>query len=229
MGLKALTFDVYGTVVDWRSAIVREGAALDAARDWPAIADAWRRLYRPTIDRVSRGELTWSPFDHLQRVMLDDVLRTFGVDLSEQERTQLAAVWSRMDAWPDAVSGLTRMRRALIVGAVSNGSVWQLVNIAKHAGLPWDLILSVEMFRAYKPDPRVYRGAVELLQCQPDEIMMVAAHRYDLEAARGVGMRTAFVARPREWGQGGPVESADHGEFDIVAADFEDLAAQIGA
>jgi 2-haloacid dehalogenase len=226
-GLKALAFDIYGTVVDWRGAIVRQGTTLNASADWPAIADAWRNRYRPTIDRVTRGEIAWAPFDALQRMMLDDVLQAYNVPLSEQERAQLTGVWTRMDAWPDAAAGLERIKRQLIVCALSNGSVWQLVNIAKHAGLPWDLILSVEMFRAYKPDPRVYQGAIELLQCQPEEVMMVATHRYDLDAARGVGMQTAFVARPLEWGAGGPHESVTKGEYDIVATDFVDLAAQL--
>jgi 2-haloacid dehalogenase len=227
-GVKALTFDVYGTVVDWRRAIVREGGALRPSLDWEQLADAWRGLYRPTLDRVTRGELPWSPFDDLQRLMLDQVLERFGVlDVSEAERFELAGVWARLDPWPDAVPGLTRLKRRFVVCALSNGSVWQLVSLAKRAGLPWDLILSVEMFHAYKPDPRVYQGAVELLQCRPLEAMMVAAHVYDLRAARDVGMRTAFVARPLEWGPDATAEQPEPGEFDILARDFSDLADQL--
>jgi 2-haloacid dehalogenase len=231
-GIKALTVDVYGTVVDWRRTIAREGAILVAREegiDWAAVADAWRRLYQPTIDRVASGELAWSPFDDLQRLMLDQVLDDFGiVRLTEAEKTQLSQMWAHMDAWPDAVPGLARLKRRYIVCALSNGSVHQLVNIAKGAGLPWDLIISVEMFHAYKPDPRVYLGALGLLQCRPDEVMMVATHAYDLRAAASQGLRTAFVARPFEWGPQRIAERGEPGEFNIVAEDLEDLASQLG-
>ena len=230
MTVKALTFDVYGTVVDWRSAILGEGSALRPSLDWAQLADAWRGLYRPTLGRVTRGELAWSPFDHLQRVMLDQVLERSGVsDVTDAERAQLTGVWGRMDSWPDAVPGLNRLKRQFVVCALSNGSVWQLVSLAKRAGLPWDLILSVEMFHAYKPDPRVYQGAAELLQCRPAEVMMVAAHAYDLRAARDVGLRTAFVVRPLEWGPHATAELPEPGEFDLVARDFMDLADQLAA
>ena len=220
---RALTFDVYGTVVDWRTSVIGEGTALDPSRDWPAIADAWRRLYRPTIDRVTRGELAWAPFDALQRMMLEEVVP----DLPSSQKDELAGVWSRMDAWPDALAGLTRLKRTFIITPLSNGSMRQLVGIARHAQLPWDLILSVELFHAYKPDPRIYQGAAELLQLQPSELMMVAAHAYDLRAARAQGMQTAFVGRPREWGPNGAADDVRQGEFTLVAQDFEDLAAQL--
>ena len=228
-GLVALTFDVFGTVVDWRGTIIREGSALDQTLDWPTLADAWRGLYQPTLERVTSGELAWAPFDRLQRLMLDQVLDQFGVtSLSEADRVRLGDVWRRMDAWPDAISGLKRLKERFIIAALSNGSVRQLVGIAKHAGVPWDLILSVELFHTYKPDPRVYRGAVELLQAQPHELMMVAAHVYDLQAAKAQGLRTAFVARPLEWGPHASAEQAPAGEFDILASDFDDLASQLG-
>jgi 2-haloacid dehalogenase len=228
--LKVLAFDVYGTVVDWRSTIIREGSALHPALDWSAIADTWRSLYRPTIERVTRGELAWSPFDALQRLMLDEVLARLGGDrVSDSERTYLAELWSHMDAWPDVVSGLNRLKRDFIITPLSNGSVMQLTSIAKHAGLPWDLILSVELFRAYKPDPRIYTGAIELLQRRPHEVMMVATHAYDLRAARDIGLHTAFVTRPLEWGSPRNTDRVASGEFDLIARDFEDLADQLCA
>lgn len=222
---RALAFDVYGTVVDWRGSVIREGSSIDPSRDWPNIADAWRRLYRPTIDRVTRGDLPWAPFDELQRMMLDEVLP----DLPDMARDDLAGVWSRMDAWPDAVPGLARLKRNFIITPLSNGSMRQLVGIARHAQLPWDLVLSVELFHAYKPDPRIYRGAVELLQLQPAEVMMVATHTYDLRAARSEGLQTAFVARPYEWGPAASAEDFSPDEFTLVARDFEDLATQLNS
>jgi 2-haloacid dehalogenase len=234
MPLVALTFDVYGTVVDWRGSILRAAETLTspAARrvDWPRLADAWRRRYQPTLARVNAGELSWQPFDQLQRLMLDEVLGEVGAtDVPDDERARLASVWAAMDAWPDAKPGLARLKRSLIVSALSNGSIRQLVDIARHAGLPWDLVLSVELFGAYKPDPRVYQGAVDLLQCAPDEVMMVATHTYDLRAAQAVGMKTAFVARPREWGPDGTAEPIGDDHFDLVVADFEELARQLGS
>jgi 2-haloacid dehalogenase len=233
MPLVALTFDVYGTVVDWRGSILRAADSLTspAARrlDWPSLADAWRRRYQPTLARVNNAELSWRPFDELQRLMLDEVLTDFGAtDVPGDERARLAGVWASMDAWPDAVPGLTRIKRGAIVSALSNGSIRQLVGIARHAGLPWDLVLSVELFGAYKPDPRVYRGAVDLLQCQPSEVMMVASHTYDLRAAQAQRMKTAFVERPREWGPDGASEPIGDDHFDLVVADLEQLAQQLG-
>jgi 2-haloacid dehalogenase len=230
LNVKALTFDVFGTVVDWRSAIVREGHALRPGLDWPAIADDWRKLYRPTLERVTAGELPWSTFDELQRIMLDQVLDRYHVDdIDGGQRDQLSTVWRRLDPWPEVSVGLVRLKTRFAVCALSNGSMWQLISLAKHGGLPWDAILSVELFRAYKPDPRVYLGAAELLQLPPDQVLMVAAHVYDLEAAKGCGMRTAFVARPDEWGPGAGAERPAAGAFDLTAAGFDDLAAQLEA
>jgi len=233
-GVKALTCDVFGTVVDWRGGIVRAGNSLRqgalSSIDWERLADAWRQRYQPAMARVTRGELPWLPFDALQRLMLDEALAEQGAtELTESEKAELTDVWAQLDPWPDSVSGLTRLRRQLIVCTLSNGSVRQLVGLSKRAAIPWDLILSVEMFRTYKPDPRVYRGAVEFLQCPPEEVMMVAAHVYDLRAARDHGFRTAFVARPLEWGPHGEAERPEPGEFDVLATDLEDLANQLQA
>jgi 2-haloacid dehalogenase len=224
-----LTFDVFGTVVDYRSTIIREGQELDPAVDWGAFSDAWRSLYRPSLDRVLKGELPWTRLDDLERVALDQVLAQKGISLSEPQKEHLNRVWERLDAWPDAAAGLTRLKGRYIISPLSNGSVRQMVGIAKHAGLPWDVILCGEVFRTYKPDPRTYLGAAELLQLEPGEVMMVAAHVHDLRAARSHGLRTAFVARPLEWGPGGKQESPEAGEFDVLATDFLDLAQQLGA
>jgi 2-haloacid dehalogenase len=227
--IKALTFDVFGTVVDWRSAIIREGKGLLPDADWPVLADEWRRLYRPTLARVVSGELPWATFDALEHQMLEQVLATHSISLAPEHMASLATVWRRLDPWPDVVTGLTRLKERYAICALSNGSMWQLLCLAKHGRVPWDAIISVELFHTYKPDPRVYLGAAELLQLEPSEVMMVAAHTYDLQAARSNGLRTAFVARPHEWGPGASAEQPAPGEFDHVATSFEDLAGQLGA
>ena len=196
--------------------------------DWASIGDDWRRLYRPTIDSVTRGEVPWATFDALQLQMLEQVLGQHGVrGLSDEQVEQLSFVWRRMDPWPDVVPGLSRLKEQFIICALSNGSMAQLIALAKFGRIPWDGILSVEMFRAYKPDPRVYLGAAELLQLEPAEIMMVACHPYDIQAARTNGMQTAYVARPMEWGSQTHSEDPPAGTFDVLAADFEDLASQL--
>jgi 2-haloacid dehalogenase len=230
--VKALTFDVFGTVVDWRGSIIREGARLNAAKglsvDWARFADAWRGEYGPSMDRVRRGELPWTGLDTLHRQSLEPLLVAFGIDmLTENEQADLNRVWHRLDPWPDSAAGLARLRARFIVATLSNGSVALLVDIARFAGLGWDCILSAELARAYKPDPAVYRTAVALLDCAPDEVLMVAAHAADLRAARAVGLRTAYVPRPLEWGPDRAPEPYTEGEFDLVAADFRDLARQL--
>lgn len=232
--VKALAFDVFGTVVDWRGTIIREGQALNATKDlsidWAAFADAWRARYRPNMDRVARGELPWMSLDALHRRALDEVLAHFGVTtLSEDEKQRLNRVWHRLDPWPDAVPGLTRLRRAYILATLSNGNVALLVNMARRSTLPWDCILSAELVRAYKPDPRVYRMAHELLALAPDEVLLVAAHPADLRAARASGLRTAYIPRPLEHGPTTLPEPVQPGEFDVAARDFGDLAGQLGA
>ncbi len=227
--IKALTFDVFGTVVDWRTAIIREGSALLPGHDWATLADEWRRLYRPTLARVVSGELSWKTFDELEHMMLEQVFAAHSLSLPPSDFNSLATVWRRLDPWPDAVPGLTRLKSRFVLCTLSNGSMWQLISLAKHGALPWDAVIGTELFKTYKPDPRVYLGAAELLQLRPAEVMMVAAHTHDLEAARSLGLRTAFVARPHEWGPSGPSERPAQGEFDYLADSFEDLAAQLGA
>jgi len=228
--VSALTFDIFGTVVDWRGTIVREGADLDASIDWAAFAEAWRGLYQPMLDRVRNGERPWTKLDDLERMAFDQVLVERGLTgLDETQKQHLNDVWGRLEAWPDAVPGLTRLKAKYTVCTLSNGSVRQMVGIAKRAHLPWDMILCAELFQAYKPDPRTYLGAAQLLQLEPGQIMMVAAHVSDLRSARSHGLRTAFVARPLEWGPDHAIEQPRPGEFDVMASDLVDLAARLGA
>lgn len=228
--IKALVFDVFGTVVDWRGSIVREGRTTRPEVDWPALADAWRAGYVPAMDRARRGEIAWTNIDGLHRVILDEIRPRFGLaDLPEAEVAQLNRVWHRLDGWPDAVTGLQRLKAKFVISTLSNGNVALLVDMAKHARLPWDCVLSAELFQHYKPDPEVYQGAARLLGVERDELMMVAAHPSDLVAAQRAGLRTAYVPRPLERGEGGWIEPVGDAVFDVVASDFNALAAQLGA
>lgn len=232
--LRALVFDVFGTVVDWRSSIVREGQLLSAAKglqvDWPAFADAWRAGYMPAMDRTRGAGQAWADIDTLHRQILDELVPRFGLGtLSEAELAHLNHAWHRLMPWPDAVGGLNRLRSRFVIGTLSNGNVSLLVDMAKNAGLPWDCVLSAELARRYKPDPEVYRMAARLLGCAPGELMMVAAHTDDLRAAQACGLRTAYVHRPLEFGPDAPARPARPAGFDLVAADFIDLAGQLAA
>jgi 2-haloacid dehalogenase len=232
-GVKALAFDVFGTVVDYRTTIVAEGERLGRARgieiDWAAFADAWRGRYRPAMDRVMRGELPWTNLDALHRSALDELLADFGVrGLSEGDKNHLNGVWHRLRPWGDSIPGLLRLKSRFVLATLSNGNVRLLVDMAKDAGLPWDLVFSAELARAYKPDPRAYQMLQELLMLGSNEIMMVAAHQGDLRAAQELSFRTAFVMRPLEYGpQAVPDLTADP-SFDVIATDFVDLARQLG-
>ena len=233
-GVKALVFDVFGTVVDWRSSIIADLEAFGRARnvraDWVGLTDAWRAGYQPAMDRVRKGELPWTHIDVLHRMVLDTLLVEFKVGgLSEADKDHVNRVWHRLNGWPDAVEGLTRLKRKFIISTLSNGNTSLLVNMAKHAGLPWDCVLSAETFKAYKPDPRAYLGAAEVLGLKPGEVMMTAAHNSDLVAASKQGLRTAFVARPKEYGPHQKKDMKAEHAFDVVATDFVDLAAKLGA
>jgi 2-haloacid dehalogenase len=224
---EALVFNVFGTVVDWRSTIVREGERLGRKKnldvDWAAFADAWRSRYAPSMDRVRRGEIPWTKLDDLHRSSLDELAVEFGLEgLSEVEKNDLNRVWHSLDPWHDAVEGLTRLKDSYIIAPLSNGNVALLVNMAKKAGLPWDLILSAELVHHYKPDPETYLMAPELLDLRPGAVMMVAAHPDDLRAARKNGLRTAYVPRPLEFGPGKELDPPDP-SFDLVASDFIEL------
>jgi 2-haloacid dehalogenase len=232
--VKALVFDVFGTVVDWRGSVIRElealGRAKGIAADWPAFADDWRRGYQPAMQRVRSGELPWTKIYDLHRMILDGLLAKYGIaGLSEAEKSHLNRAWHRLDPWPDAVDGLSRLKRNFIIGTLSNGNVALLVDLAKHGGLPWDVVLSAELVHHYKPDPEAYRLPPAILGLSPAEVMLVAAHPADLAAAATQGLKTGYVPRPLEWGPGRKPKDAEAGSFDVVARDFNHLAEQLGA
>lgn len=231
----ALLFDVFGTCVDWRSSIIREGQALGrrlnlGAVDWAAVADAWRALYQPGMETVRSGARPWTTLDVLHREALDRVLAEAGLQrLPEQDRVDFTLAWHRLDAWPDTVEGLQRLGRRFIVAPNSNGHIALMVNLSKRAGLRWDAILGAEIARAYKPEPEVYLRSVEALGLEPRRVMMVAAHNGDLVAAAGCGLQTAFVPRPTEHGPGQTTDLRPEQPGDLVATDLLDLARQLGA
>lgn len=230
--VQALLFDVFGTVVDWRGSIIRECRALGRRKglkvNWAAFADAWRAGYRPAMARVRSGELPWTTIDRLHRLILDELLRRFGLrGLSEAEIDDLNRVWHRLRPWPDARRGLARLRRRFIVATLSNGNVALLVEMARRARLSWDCVLSAEIFGRYKPDPETYLGAVRMLGLAPRQVMMVAAHKDDLFAARSCGLRTAFVRRPLEYGPKARLDTAPERAFDHNVGDFLELAERL--
>ena len=232
LAIKALVFDVFGTVVDWRSSLIREGTGLGRRKrlrvDWAAFADAWRAGYQPAMARVRSGELPWTRIDDLHRMILEDLLKQFSIrGLTEPEIDHFNRAWHRLRPWPDARRGLALLKRDRVIATLSNGNVALLTNMAKHGGLPWDCVLSAEIFHHYKPDPETYLGAAEILGFAPDEVMMVAAHKSDLSAAQACGLKTAFVRRPREFGPKVRVDVSDEPAFDFNADDFVDLAAQL--
>ena len=232
--VKAMAFDVFGTVVDWRGGVIREGNALSAAKglsvDWPRFADAWRGQYRPNMDRVMSGALPWTNLDALHRLTLDSLLAEYGIadQLTEAEKVQLNTAWHRLDAWPDAAEALPRLRQRYILATLSNGNVALLVNMARYANLPWDCVLSAELAHAYKPDPRTYHLVCDLLDLPRDQVMMVAAHKNDLLAAHAEGLRTAFIPRPESYGPDQAPDLTPEPIFDVVATDFLDFARQMG-
>ena len=232
--VKALTFDVFGTVVDWRGSIIREGQEFSRSRhiqvDWALFADKWRAGYGPSMNLVRTGKLPWQTIDQLHRRVLEQLLDEFKITgLTEIDKDYLNKAWHRLRGWPDAVAGLTRLKKKYIIAPLSNGNVSLLTNMAKFAGLPWDLILSAELARHYKPDPEAYLTAAQLLDLAPGQVMMVAAHKGDLKAAKKLGLHTAFVTRPREFGPNGKPDLDRDPDYDIYATDFVDLATQLGA
>ena len=227
--VKALTFDVFGTVVDWRSSIIEEGRALGRSKnieaDWAAFADAWRSRYQPSMARVRDGEMPWTNLDSLHRASLDKLLEEFAITtLDEGEKDDLNRAWHRLRPWPDSVEGLGRLKKHYILATLSNGNVALLVNMAKNAGLPWDAILGAEVTKHYKPQPQCYLMTAQLLGLAPQQCMLVAAHNDDLLAAGALGYRTAFVGRLTEYGPGQQADLEAEHPFDIVAESFNDQA-----
>jgi 2-haloacid dehalogenase len=232
--VRALVFDVFGTVVDWRSGVARDverllGGPVADGVDPGAFADAWRGRYVPSMDRVRSGEQPWMNLDGLHRASLDELLAEHGLaETPEDVRIELVHSWHRLDPWPDSVSGLASLKRRHVVASLSNGNVALLVDMAKYGGLPWDTVLSAELFRHYKPDPEVYLGAAELLGLAPDQVLMVAAHLDDLVAARGCGLRTAYVHRPDERGPAATPATSDQAA-DLNVGSLTELADRLGA
>ncbi len=231
--VKALVFDVFGTVVDWRSSVAREVEALARRKglkvDGATFADAWRAEYAPNMNRVRSGALPWTRLDDLHRMTLDKLLVDFGISgLSEAETVGLNRAWHRLQPWPDVVRGLTRLKKTFIIAPLSNGNIALMTNLARHSGLPWDCILGAELVRHYKPDREVYQSAADFLDLEPADVMMVAAHLGDLRAAKGVGLRTAFVVRPLEYGPSRTPDLKPDASVDVAARDFNDLADQLG-
>ena len=232
--VKALVFDTFGTVVDWRTSVTQEVEGLAKRKgltvDGAKFADAWRAGYGPSMNRVRTGELPWTKLDRLHRMTLDKILIDFGIKgLSETETDALNRAWHRLRPWPDAVAGLTRLKKRFIIAPLSNGNISLMTDMAKHSGLPWDCILGAELARHYKPDREVYQSAADILDLRPAEVMMVAAHSGDLRAAKEVGLATAFVTRPLEYGPNGKPDLKAAIPVDISARDFNDLASQMGA
>ena len=226
---RILAFDVFGTVVDWHGSLVREMAALHPQVDGDAFALAWRAGYQPAMQRVRSGQQGWTRIDELHRQVLDGILPRFGLGhLGEAERRHLNLAWHRLAAWPDSVAGLARLKARHMVVSLSNGNLGLLADMAKHTGLPWDCILSAEVFRAYKPDPTTYLGVAQVFDASPAEVMLCAAHHDDLAAARACGLQTAYIERPLEFGAGQPKDVSPQPGNDLHARDIGHLADLLG-
>jgi 2-haloacid dehalogenase len=230
----AIVFDTFGSVVDWRSSLIEDlteyGNGRGIRADWAALVDAWRQAYQPSMQRVRTGELPWTKLDDLHRASLDRLVAEHGIaGLTEDDLRHINLGWHRLLPWPDSVAGLTRLKRKFIIGPLSNGNVSLLVELAKFAGLPWDMVFGSDLFGHFKPDPETYLGVAALLDLPPGQVMLAAAHNGDLAAAQKQGLMTAFFPRPTEYG---PLQSRDYeadGAWDYVASDIEDLATQLGA
>lgn len=232
--VRALVFDVFGTVVDWRSGVAREAAPFLARHgggiDPSAFADAWRRRYQPAMEAIRSGRRAFTRLDILHRENLEAVLPEFGIDpagIPPAALDELNLAWHRLDPWPDAVEGLRRLKDRYIIAPLSNGNIILMLDIAKRAGLPWDAILGAEVVQAYKPQPEAYLRTAEVLAMRPDEVCLVAAHNSDLAAARRCGLKTAFVPRPREHGPAQTTDLRPEQAWDWVARDFLELATQL--
>lgn len=234
--VKALVFDTFGTVVDWRSSIIAEGMTWGKAKglniNWVDFTDRWRLGYRPVLDKVRKGEMPWIRLDDVHRMILEGLLKEFKIEgLTEEEKVSWTHVWRRLKPWRDSVEGLTRLKRKYVIAPLSNGNIALMTSLAKFGGLPWDAILGAELARHYKPDREVYVSAYDSLDLKPEEVMMCACHVPDLHAARNNGLRTGFIYRPNEFGDGpvGVPDKAKPGDFDVLSVSIIDLAQQMGA
>ena len=234
--IRACVFDTFGTVVDWRSSVTAEASRWGKARglniNWVEFTDRWRLGYAPAMNKVRKGEIPWTRLDDLQRMILEDLLKQFRIEgLTEDEKIEWSHVWRRLSPWPDAVEGLFRLKTKYIISPMSNGNVALMTHLAKFAGLPWDLVLGSDLVQHYKPDREMYLSAPFYLDLKPEEVMMCAAHVPDLQAARSCGLRTGFIYRPNEFGNGpvGVPDKAKPGDFDVVSGSIVDLAQQLGA
>ena len=232
-GIKALVFDVFGTVVDWHGSVAREVREVARARGLRVnavkFAKAWRAGYRPAMDRVRSGAAPFEKIDVIHRAILEDVLKQFKITaLSEEDKAQLNLVWHRLKPWPDSPRGLKRLKSKFIIATLSNGNTGLLVDMAKSGGLPWDCVFSSDTFKHFKPDPEMYLGAADMLSLKPEQVMMVASHKHDLRAAAACGLKTAFIKRPHEYGKNNNPDLASEAEFTFNAESFLDLADQLG-
>ena len=230
--VKVLVFDVFGSVVDWRGSIERDlsawGKTNHIQADWAGLALAWRSLYQPKMQQVRSGQRPWTLLDDLHRESLEELLPKFGLTtLVPDDLDHINRVWHRLDAWPDAIAGLTRLKSKYVIGPLSNGNIALLANMAKYAGLPWDLSFSTEWFKAYKPMPAAYLGVAQAMNVKPSEVMLCAAHNDDLKAARAQGLKTAFWPRPTEYGSAQTKDFKAEESWDLVASDIRDLADQL--
>ena len=232
MSVHALVFDTYGTLVDWRTSVLDElvafGRARELARDWPAFLAEWKACYRPGMDAVNRGDAPWTTIEAIYRRRLVELLHAHAIAAREDEIDHLTRAWWRLRPWPDTVPGLTRLKARHVIAPLSNASFAGMVHLAKFAGLPWDAVITAENARRYKPHPDVYRTALALLGLPAETVMLVAAHNYDLAAAQALGLRTAFVPRPTEYGPGQTTDLVAEGKWDVVVDSVEELAAALG-
>jgi 2-haloacid dehalogenase len=232
VAVRAIVFDTFGTIVDWRGSLIRSlisfGTEHGLEAPWEQVADRWRAAYQPNLDRVRSGDLEWTVLDELHYLALVELLPEFGIEsLPEPDLRFLTGCWHRLAAWPDAIAGLLQLKRKYIIGPLSNGNFSLMVNLAKFAELPWDAIFGADLFRHYKPDPETYLGVCGLLRLRPEQVMLGAAHNYDLAAARKLGLRTAFIPRPTEHGPGQTTDLSADQSWDIIATDLVDLAERL--
>jgi 2-haloacid dehalogenase len=231
--IEAILFDTFGTLVDWRSSLIAQLSEFGQSRgieaDWAALTDAWRGAYQPSMNRVRRGEVPWTNLDDLHRASLLRLVAEFGIaGVTDDDLTTLTQFWHRLEPWPDSSPGLHRLKRNHIIAPLSNGTVALLIHLGRHADLPWNMVFGSDLSRHYKPDPETYLGACALLGLPPARVMMAAAHNQDLAAAAALGLATAFIPRPTEYGAHQVKDLAAEGPWDVVATSVADLATKLG-